>query len=84
MKAFILLLLFIGMFMIVNGVYEEKLKAVQAKKQIEYRFVPRTYYDEQLQAQEGQVMNTMDDMFSKASPWFDAAVGAGLDKLRSS
>lgn len=69
--------------MIINGVYEEKLKAAQAVKQVEYRFVPRTYYDEQLQAQDGDVMSKMSGMFDKASPWFDAVVGAGLDKLRN-
>lgn len=83
MKAFILLLLFVGMFMIMNGIYEQKLKAVQEHKQIEYKFIPRTYYEEQLMSGHGDVTTKMASMFNKASPWFDQTVGSGLDILKN-
>jgi len=60
MKSFIVLVLFIGIFLIVNGVYEQKLLAATSKKQIEYRFVPRTFYDEQI---EPDLMNKVSGMF---------------------
>lgn len=71
------------MFMVISGIYEQKLKAVTESKTIEYKFIPRTYYDEQLEAQEGQVTRKMASMFDKASPWFDQAVGSGLDMLKT-
>lgn len=83
MKAIILLLLFIGMFMVVHGIYEQKLKAAEANKQIEYKFVPRTYYEEQIMAGEGDVTTKMADIFDKASPWFDQYIGAGLDSNKT-
>lgn len=82
MKAVILLLMFIGMFMIVNGIYEQKLQAVESKTKIEYRFIPRSYYEEQLSGQ-SDVTDKMGDMWSRASPWFDQMVGSGLDGLKS-
>lgn len=83
MKAFILLLLFIGLFMILNGIYEQKIKAIQEHKQVEYKFVPRTYYEEQLMNSYGDITNKMANMFNKASPWFDQNVGSGLDVLKN-
>ena len=66
MKAFVVLLIFAGMFMITHGVYEQRLQAA-SKKQVEYKFIPRTYYEEQLA--EVNLMDTMFDMYNKDSPW---------------
>jgi len=79
MKSLILLLLFVGMFMIVNGIYEEKLNAVQAQKEIEYKFIPRTYYDEQTYTRPGDLQDKMANIFDTASPWFDPA-GSGINQ----
>lgn len=46
MKALITLLFFIGMFMVVAGVYEQRFKTVNNLVRTQYKFVPRTLYDE--------------------------------------
>lgn len=81
MKTIIIILLFIGMFFVVNGVYEQKLKAIEANSKTEYKFIPRTYYEEQLAGQD--INNKLTSMFDHASPWFDQNVGAGLDVNRT-
>lgn len=48
MKSLIIFILFVGMFMIVSGVYEQRLTQAQKEKKIEYRFIPRSMYEEQL------------------------------------
>lgn len=58
MKTLIFLFLFVGMFMVVHGIYEEKLEKMKKDVRVKYKFIPRTYYDEFL-------MN--DNFTSKAS-----------------
>lgn len=82
MKSIILLFLFCGMFMIVHGIYEQKINEIEKNPRIEYKFVPRTYYDEQL-SMESSFGEKYDRMFQTASPWFDNNVGAGLDVLKT-
>ena len=77
MKAVFLFLVFIGVFMIVTSVYEEKLADAKKNVKIEYRFVPRTLYEEQL-GENGTLMDKVGDIFSKESPWFYQTVG-GLE-----
>lgn len=48
MRFFIVLLLFVGMAMVIHSIYEEKLQRAQQQTKIEYRFLPRTLYEEQL------------------------------------
>lgn len=76
MKTLVILVLFVGMFLIIQGVYDEKLKVAQDKKQIVYKFIPRTYYEEQLQ--ENELESKMSKMFSQVSPWYDRAQGPDL------
>jgi hypothetical protein len=83
MKAIIILLFFVGLFFIMNGIYEQKLKATESNKQIEYKFIPRTYYEEQLLSGVGDVTTKMASMFDGAGPWFDQTVGSGLDILKN-
>jgi hypothetical protein len=52
-----------------HGVYEQKLAAAERKTKIEYRFVPRTYYEEQLG--KADVHGLFKNMFDKESPWYD-------------
>ena len=47
-RTLLLLMLFIGMGLIMHGIYEEKLSRLQKQTRIEYRFIPRTYLEEQL------------------------------------
>lgn len=48
MKSLLFLSLFLGFAMVMHGIYEEKYKRLERVKKVEYRFVPRTLYDEQL------------------------------------
>jgi hypothetical protein len=40
--------MFTGMFLVISGVYEQRLDLAQKDKKVEYRFIPRTLYEEQL------------------------------------
>ena len=46
MRTIIFLFMFVGMFMIVHGIYEEKYDKLKQKVQVKYKFIPRTYYDD--------------------------------------
>jgi len=48
MKLLILLILFTGVILIMNGIYEEKISKLKTDVRVEYRFIPRSYYDEQI------------------------------------
>lgn len=72
MKAFVLFFFVIGLFLIMHGMYEEKIRAIEKDKKIEYRFIPRTYLEEQLA--DTNVSGKMASMFTKESPWFERTV----------
>ena len=72
MKAFVLFFFVLGLFLIMHGMYEEKIKAMEKDKKIEYRFIPRTYLEEQLA--DTNVSGKMASMFTKESPWFERTV----------
>jgi len=67
MHSLVLLLLFVGMFMVVHGVYNQKFRALKDNVRVEYRFIPRTYYDEQLS--DSDVSGKFENMFKGTSPW---------------
>ena len=48
MKSVIFLLFFVGMILIIHGIYEQKYSDMKDNMRVEYRFIPRTYYEEQL------------------------------------
>jgi len=48
MKLLILLMFFFGIILILNGIHEDKIKEAEKNVKIQYRFVPRSYYDEQV------------------------------------
>lgn len=48
MRSIVTLLLFLGAFLVVHSVYEMRYRELKSQTKIEYRFVPRTYYEEQL------------------------------------
>jgi len=69
MKTIVILLLFIGLFFVTNGIYEEKIKSVEDNPKIVYKFIPRTYYEEQLF--DSNVTDKMSNMFNaNDQPWF--------------
>lgn len=67
MQSIVVFLLFIGMLMVVHGIYDEKLRALKDNVRVEYRFIPRTYYEEQLAG--ADLMGTYKNMFERDSPW---------------
>lgn len=48
-----LFIFFLGMILIIHGIYQQKFKQLEQNVRVEYRFIPRTYYEE-------QISNTMD------------------------
>ncbi len=73
MKSVILLCIFIGAFLIITGIYEEKLKIAQNTKKVEYKFIPRTYLEEQLSNDDLSLK--LADTFNFESPWYDRTIG---------
>jgi hypothetical protein len=72
MKSIIFLCLFIGLtFMIIGYV---KTNATCPPPQIQYRYIPRTILDEQMNPE--PVMSVFANMFEKPSPW---DIANGLD-----
>jgi hypothetical protein len=74
LKPVILFILFVAAFLIITGVYEQKLEAAENKKKIEYRFIPRTFYEEQL-GKTNTITDKIGSMFESESPWYDRTVG---------
>jgi hypothetical protein len=78
MRAILMFLFFTAIFLIITGIYEQKIDTLEQNKKIEYRFVPRTYLEEQL-GNGGDVSDKYGTMFENASPWFDRTVGPIID-----
>lgn len=72
MRTVVLLLLIAGAALIVHGVYEEKLKLARQDVRVEYRFIPRTLYEEQMETTD--LLDKYKDMFHRSAPW-SAALG---------
>lgn len=67
MQAVIILLFFIGMFFIVAGIYEQRFKTLKDLVRTEYKFIPRTLYDE---AYSSTDLNAMyKNYFDSPDPW---------------
>jgi hypothetical protein len=67
-RALIVLMLFAGMAIIVHSVYEEKLARAKRATKVEYRFLPRTLYEEQMS--QSDVLGEFKTMFDRSSPWY--------------
>jgi hypothetical protein len=72
MQSLVIFIFIIGSFLIMHGIYEQKIKSIEKNKRIEYRFIPRTYLEEQLE--DSNVSGKMANMFTKESPWFERTV----------
>ena len=69
MRLLILLTLFIGVLLVMHGIYEDKIKEIQKDVKVEYRFIPRSYYDEQLFSNQfsSKFSNLFDEEQNKSS-----------------
>lgn len=68
MKSIVLLFFVIGIMMITIAYHRELLANAKTKTIIEYRFLPRSFYEEQMQPSD--VHQTFHDMFEKDSVFF--------------
>lgn len=69
MKSLSLLVLVIGIVFITVGYMDNKVDKLKSEKKIEYRFVPRTIYDEQIKP--ANLSDTFSTMFSDIDPIFE-------------
>lgn len=72
MKVLIVFMLFVGLFLVISGVYEQRLQEAKDERRIEYRFIPRTLYEEQLQGSDGAstlFAERVLPMFATEQPW---------------
>lgn len=72
MKEIALFLFFIGLILIIHGIYQQKYDSLKQNVRVEYRFIPRTYYEEQLN-NESKLSTNFKGMFEKDS-WIDRNV----------
>jgi len=64
MRFLVMTMLFVGGLMMIHGLYEDRYLRIKKSLDVKYRFIPRTYYEEQ---QKDDV--DMDDM--KKTKYFD-------------
>lgn len=79
LKSFVVLCLFVGSVLIISGIYEQKLKNVKKLVRTEYRFVPRTLYDEVLS--KNDVVSISKNLFDSPDPWYDRNIGVDIGVL---
>ena len=48
MPSIALIVLFAGILLVVHGVYEQMYQELKEQRKIQYRFIPRSLYDEQM------------------------------------
>lgn len=70
MRSLIIFIFCFGIFLIIHSIYEQKYQALKKNVRVEYRFIPRTYYEEQLSST--PVSSMFKNMFQQDSnPWFE-------------
>jgi hypothetical protein len=69
MKSLSLLVLVVGIVFITVGYMDNKVQNLKSEKKIEYRFVPRSIYDEQIKP--ANLNDTFSTMFSAIDPIFE-------------
>ncbi len=68
MKLFICLILFSGILMVIQGIHNDQMKMIKERVKVEYRFVPRSYYDEMLF--DKQFASLTDDLYNNDDQWY--------------
>lgn len=63
MKSFVLFIFVVGIILLTIGYQKQLLRTVEVQKEIEYRFIPRSIYEEQMG--QPQVSQSFADMFEK-------------------
>lgn len=65
MKSIVILLFLIGIVMIMVGYTRQY--SICPNPRVEYRYIPRTFYDEQLSGE--NVLKQFSSMFQDSNPW---------------
>ncbi len=73
MNSLIIFFFIIGAFLIINGIYEQKFKKLKENVRIQYRFIPKTYLEEQI-ANTSNISGMFKNEFNNADPWFERTV----------
>ena len=68
MQSFVLVLLVIGIVMMALGYQKKMIKNMETKTVVEYRFIPRSIYDDQFNPE--KLEGTFQDMFEKQDVFF--------------
>jgi hypothetical protein len=68
MKLFITLILFAGILMVIQGIHTDQMKMIKERVKVEYRFVPRSYYDEMLF--DKQFASITEDLNNTDDQWY--------------
>lgn len=63
MKSLVLFIFVIGIILLTTGYQKQLAKTIEVQKTVEYRFIPRSIYDEQIG--DPQVSQSYADMFEK-------------------
>ena len=82
MRSIIIFLFCFGVILIIHSIYDQKFQALQENSRVEYRFIPRTYYEEQLA--NTPVTSLYKNMFDKESPWFERNVTLPIEPKKQS
>ena len=77
MRSIIVFFFVLGLFLIFNAVYEQKYKELKKNVHVQYRFIPKTYLEEQLS--NTNISGTFKKEFSNADPWFERNVSVVKD-----
>jgi hypothetical protein len=68
MKAIAVLLLFIGMFLVIQGYYKSEMKC--AEPQVQIKYIPMSLYEEQLSKDpQLSISKQFKGMFEDINPW---------------
>ncbi len=70
MKSIAVFVLFLGMFLVVQGYYQQKLEAHKntAKAETQIKFIPRSTYEDQL-SNDQKVSQQFKSMFDEITTW---------------
>ena len=66
MKAIAVFLLFVGMFLVVQGYYQQSTKCPEPK--VEVKYIPQSLYEEQLSDKQ-KLQVHFKSMFEDVAPW---------------
>lgn len=77
MNPVVVLIVFVGMALVMHGIYAEKVRALEQHVRVEYRFIPRTIYEEQMATTD--LAGKFKTMFGRTEPWLAGRDRGGAD-----